>query len=127
MVHQAPGWSGDVLQEVGCSAKAAQEAGVKVAEDPTTTNRVLTALLGPIYGGATAPEGKGWKTFGHTLGKGAVGTVAGGAGGAGLGALAALASKGRIDPATAAQLMGQLGALGGGVAGRDLGLTSGYK
>ena len=127
------------LVNAGMEKRAAVETAkqmlqVKLAEEPTTSDRVLTGLFGPIGAAATAPEGKGWKTFGHTYGKGLVGGLGGGAlgggAGAGIGALAALLSRGKIDPRTAAGIGGTIGGYGGLIGGQQIGLqkglTSGY-
>jgi len=136
LVKQAYAYGASVaLQELGYAPTVAEGMAVKLAEDPGTANRILTALLGPLYAGATAPEGQGWKTYGATAGQGNIGALAGagigGAGGAGLGALAALLSRGKFKPGRGALSGGMGGAGLGTVLGQQIGLqkglTTGYE
>jgi hypothetical protein len=138
---------GDISTVKESSEKlAAFEHGVKCALDVAgddvdiaTKNRVLTALLGPIYAGAAAPEGKGWSSFGKSYGRGVLGglggELVGGIGGAGLGtgigALTSALSRGRVSMRDAlragALLGGYLGSVGGGAVGGTKGLISGME
>lgn len=97
----------------------------------TTGKRVGTALLGPAFAGLSAPEGRGWDAFGHTMGKGwagkGLGLLGGGAGGAGLGSLVALLSGGRIPVGAGALVGGGLGGLGGAITGEQIGLQKGLE
>lgn len=135
-VKQAYAYGASIaLQEVGVEKTASEHMAVKMAEEPTTKQRILAALFGPTGAGLSAPEGKGWSSFGHTLGGGLIGSAGGGTlgagAGAGIGALAALLSKGKIKPKDSA-LMGALlgggvGSLGGQQVGFQKGLSRAYE
>jgi len=122
------------LQQLGFEKSAADEMGEKLAQEPDTGQRILTALGGPMYAGLSAPEGKGWNVYGHTAGKGGlgglIGGLGGGLGGAGIGALVSALSRGRVplEAGLGGGAMGGgiLGALTGQQIGLQKGLTSGY-
>jgi hypothetical protein len=118
------------------ASQIADRVLVKMAEgergrmDPEQA-RLIAALFGPAGGAAIAPEGTRARTFGHMVGKGSVGqlagTAAGGGAGAGLGALAALLSRGRFTPGQGAGVGGLGGGVLGGLAGNTIGNIKGYE
>jgi hypothetical protein len=127
--------SQQALLDAGCTEKVAADESDALAEaamsDPTTRQKVLAVLFGPMGAGLSAPEGKGWGTYGKSYARGALGglggAAAGGAGGAGLGALASLISRGRIPMGVGALGGGALGFAGGGTAGGIKGTLSGQE
>ncbi len=114
------------LQELGMDKVAADEIAIKLAEEPSTGERILNQIpSGGLMTAALSPRGSGMEGFGRGLIYPAVGAVgggvagsAGGAGiGAGVGALAALLSRGKLSPGKAAIEGAAMGGAGGGVLG----------
>ncbi len=59
------------------ASQIADRVWIKLAEDvdPTTGQRILAQMGGPLAGAYMAPEEKGLRTFGHMYGKGTLGVA----------------------------------------------------
>ena len=104
------------------------EVFCKMAEDgqvgPRTSQRVMTALMGPTGAGLSADKGEGWNTFGKTYAGGAKGGLAGlGIGGAlGAGAGALLGRRLGLGTGQGAGLGALLGGGVGATGGQQVGM-----
>lgn len=126
--------SQQAMIDAGYTEKDAVDAAVdpvtgmteeKLRAGPTIGGQVA-AGLSPVLGGALAPQGMGWGTFGRSLGYGTLGGIGGAAGGLGLAALIAALTKGRLTPESFHRIA-NIGVMGGGIAGNIHGAKQTYK